>query len=96
MKGLLIYFEVKDGMQAEFEKTMGNLASLVREKDPTYSLYSISKVKDSDTRYISVQRFDSYESQMAHRDYDYVLEAMGPIMPCIASEPTMDFLEILD
>jgi quinol monooxygenase YgiN len=45
---------------------------------------------------VFVQRFESWETQMAHRSYDYVLKAMAAMDPCIAGPPTIEELEILD
>ena len=96
MKGLLIHFEIAAGKQAEFERAMGVHATNVRTRDPSYSLYSLAKVRDSDTRYVLVQRFESYETQERHQSYDYVLEAMPAIDACIAGPPTIQWLDILD
>ena len=72
------------------------LISGVREKDPSYSLYSLAKLKDSDTRYVLVQRFESYESQDAHQTYPYVLDAMPAMTACIAAEPKVEWLDIVN
>jgi quinol monooxygenase YgiN len=96
MKGLLIYFDVQDGKQAEFEAAAAELARRVRTRDRTYLLYSLARLKDSTTRYVLVQRFESYETQLAHQGYPYVLEAMPPIQACLAGAPTIEWLDIID
>ncbi len=96
MKGLLIYFDIIDGKQEEFERATAVHVNNIRERDPSYYLYSLAKVRDSATRYVLVQRFESWETQAAHQTYDYVLEAMEPMTACIAGPPTIEWLEILD
>lgn len=96
MKGLLIYFDIIPGKQLEFEQAARTHAKNIRERDPSYELYSLARLRDSDNRYVLVQRFESWESQMAHRSYDYVLEGMKAIDPCIASPPTVEELDIID
>jgi quinol monooxygenase YgiN len=96
MKGLLIYFDVIDGKQKEFEAATRVLVSRVRERDPSYSLYSLARLRDTPTRYVLVQRFDSYEAQLAHQGYDYVLECMPPMQPFFAGPPSIQFLDIVD
>ena len=96
MKGLLIYFDIQEGRQEEFEKAADVLISGVRENDPSYSLYSLAKIKDSSTQYVLVQRFESYESQLAHQTYEYVLEAMPAMTACLAGEPKIEWLDIVN
>jgi len=96
MKGLLIYFDVAAGRQAEFERAMGVHANNVRQRDPSYSLYSLAKIRDSETRYVLVQRFESYETQARHQTYDYVVAAMPAIDVCLAGPPTIEWLDIVD
>jgi len=96
MKGLLIYFDIIPGKQEEFERAAAIHVNNVRKRDPTYYLYSLAKIKGSDTRYVFVQRFESWETQMAHRTYDYVLEAMPAMDACIAGPPTIEELDIVD
>ncbi|MDB5662661.1 MAG: hypothetical protein JWM38_1304 [Sphingomonas bacterium] len=96
MKGLIIHFEVTAGMEAEFERAMGVHVHNVRTRDPSYSLYSLARVRDEDRRYVLVQQFESYESQERHQTYDYVLEAMTPINACLAAIPTIEWLDLID
>ena len=96
MKGMLIYFDIIPGKQEEFERATKIHINNIRERDPSYSLYSLAKIKDSDTRYLLVQRFDSWESQEAHQTYDYVLEAMPAMDACIGGPPTIELLDIID
>jgi quinol monooxygenase YgiN len=96
MKGLLIYFDVRDGKQPQFEAAAAELVRRVRTRDPSYALYSLARLKDSTTRYLLVQRFESYATQLAHQSYPYVLEAMPPIQACLAGVPTIEWLDILD
>ena len=96
MKGLLIHFDVIDGKQKEFEAATHELVSRVRKSDPSYQLYSLARLRDSTTRYVLVQRFESYETQLAHQAYPYVLEAMAPMQPLMAGPPTVQFLDIID
>ncbi|MGX7895948.1 putative quinol monooxygenase [Tsuneonella sp. HG222] len=96
MKGMLIYFDIKPGMQDAFEAATRKHISDIRERDPSYSLYSLARLRESDTRYVLVQRFGSWENQMAHRSYDYVLENMKAMEPCIAAPPLIEELEIID
>jgi len=96
MKGMLIYFDIIPGKQEEFERAAAVHVNNICERDPSYSLYSLAKVRGSEARYVFVQRFESWETQMAHRTYDYVLEAMAAMDPCIAGPPTIEELEILD
>ena len=96
MKGLLIYFDVADGKQKEFEAATHVLVSRVRERDPSYSLYSLARLRDLPTRYVLVQRFESYDTQLAHQTYDYVLECMPPMQQFFAGPPTIHFLDIVD
>lgn len=96
MKGLLIYFDIVDGKQSEFERAAAVHVANVRQRDPSYTLYSLAKVEGSDTRYVFVQRFDSWETQIAHRSYDYVLAAMPAMDACLAGPPTIEALDILD
>ena len=95
MKGLLIYFDIIEGKQAEFEKAAEVLVSRVRERDPSYSLYSLAKLRDSATRYVLVQRFENEETQLAHQTYPYVLDAMPAMDVCIAGPPTIEWLDVV-
>jgi quinol monooxygenase YgiN len=96
MKGLLIYFDIIDGKQQEFEAATSVLVSRVRERDPSYSLYSLARLRDTRTRYVLVQRFESYETQLAHQGYDYILECMPPMQAFLAGPPSIEFLDIVD
>lgn len=96
MKGMLIYFDIIDGKQEEFERASAVHARNIRERDPSYALYSLARVHESTTRYVSVQRFESWETQMAHRTYDYVLAAMPAMDACLAGPPTVELLDIID
>ena len=96
MKGLIIYFDIIEGKQEEFERATAIHVNNIRARDPSYSLYSLARIKDSATRYALVQRFESWETQKAHQTYDYVLEAMPAMDACIAGPPTMEWLDIID
>jgi quinol monooxygenase YgiN len=96
MKAMLIHFEVAPGKQAEFERATAFHANNVRTRDPSYSLYSLTKVRDSETRYVLMQQFESWESQLAHQSYDYVLAAMPAMSACLAVPPQVDWLEVVD
>jgi len=96
MKGMLIYFDIIPGKQEEFERATKVHINNIRERDPSYFLYSLAKIKDSETRYVLVQRFESWETQQAHQTYDYVLEAMPAMDACIAGPPKVELLDIID
>lgn len=96
MKGMLIYFDILPGKQEEFERATKVHINNIRERDPSYYLYSLARIKASDTRYVLVQRFQSWETQLAHQTYDYVLAAMEAMNPCIAGPPTVELLDIID
>lgn len=96
MKGLFIYFDIMPEKQQAFEDAMGFHINNVRTRDPSYSLYSLAKIRHSETRYILVQRFESWETQEAHQSYDYVQAAMPAIDACLAGPPTIEWLEVID
>jgi quinol monooxygenase YgiN len=96
MKGLLIHFDVSDGKQAEFEAAAHVLVSRVRERDPSYQLYSLARLRDSRTRYVLVQRFESYATQLAHQTQPYVLETRPAMQACLAGPPDVQFLDIVE
>lgn len=96
MKGLLIYFDIIEGKQDEFERATAIHIDNVRTRDPSYSLYSLARIRDSATRYVLIQRFESWETQQAHQTYDYVLEAMPAMDACIAGPPTIEWLDIVN
>jgi quinol monooxygenase YgiN len=96
MKGMLIYFDVIPGRQEEFERATIFHINNIRERDRSYLLYSLARIKDSDTRYVLVQRFESWETQLAHQTYDYVLAAMPAMNACLAGPPTVECLDIID
>lgn len=95
MKGMLIHFEVADGKQTDFESAMGIHASNILTRDPSYALYSLARVKDSDVLYVLMQRFESWETQLAHQSYDYVQEMMPKIDACLAGPPRVELLDIV-
>lgn len=95
MKAMLIHFEIAPGRQAEFERATAFHANNVRTRDPSYSLYSLTKVRDSETSYILMQQFESWETQLAHQSYDYVLAAMPAMSACLAGPPEIDWLEVI-
>lgn len=96
MKGMLIYFDIIPGKQEEFERATKFHINNIRERDPSYSLYSLARIKDSETRYLLVQRFESWETQLAHQTYDYVLAAMPAMTACVSGPPTIELLDIID
>jgi quinol monooxygenase YgiN len=81
MKGLLIYFEVIDGKQLQFEAAVGALISKVRAHDPSYELYSLAKLRESTVRYVMVERFESAQSQEAHRTGRTRFPALPAFLP---------------
>jgi quinol monooxygenase YgiN len=95
MKGMLIYFEVVDGKQQQFEAAVGALITQVRAQDPSYELYSLAKLRHSTVRYVMGERFESAEAQEAHRNYPYVIEAMPAIDACLAGMPAIEWLDFL-
>jgi quinol monooxygenase YgiN len=95
MKAMLITFEILPDKQAEFEAAVSFHVGNVRTRDPSYFLYSLTRDRDNDTRYILMQQFESWESQEAHQTYDYVLAAMPAMNACIAAPPTIDWLEVI-
>jgi quinol monooxygenase YgiN len=95
MKAMLITFDITPGKQAEFEAAVSYHVNNVRTRDPSYSLYSLTRDRDNDARYILMQQFESWESQEAHQTYDYVLAAMPAMTACIAGPPTVDWLEVV-
>ena len=95
MKSMIIHFDVTAGKQAEFETAMQFHVNNVRKRDPSYSLYSLTRVKDSATRYVLMQQFESWETQLAHQSYDYVLAAMAAIDVCLAGPPSVELLDVI-
>jgi quinol monooxygenase YgiN len=92
---MLITFDITPGKHADFEAAVSFHVNNVRTRDPSYSLYSLTRDRDIDTRYILMQQFESWESQEAHQTYDYVLDAMPAMNACIAGPPTIDWLEVI-
>jgi len=95
MKAMLIHFEITPGKQADFEAAYTRHVTNIRERDPSYTLYNLTRDRDCDTRYVSMQIFESWESQLAHQTYDYVLELMPAMGACIAAPPHIDWLEVV-
>jgi quinol monooxygenase YgiN len=95
MKGLLIYFEVVEGKQPQFEAAVEALVAQVRVHDPSYELYSLAKLRQSNVRYVMVERFANAEAQEAHRHYPYVIEAMPAIDACLAGTPVVEWLDFV-
>lgn len=95
MKAMLITFDITPGKQADFEAAVSFHVNNVRNRDPSYTFYSLTRDRDTDTRYILMQQFDSWDSQLAHQTYDYVLNAMPAMNACIAGLPHIDWLEVV-
>jgi quinol monooxygenase YgiN len=95
MNGLLIHFDIAPGKQADFEAAMAFHIGNVRARDPSYSLYSLTRSRDDGTRYILVQQFDSMETQARHQTYDYVQAAMPAIDACLAGPPRCEWLDVV-
>lgn len=95
MKAMLITFDIIPGKQADFEAAVSFHVGNVRARDPSYSLYSLTRDRDVDTRYILMQQFESWETQEAHQTYDYVLDAMPAMNAAIAGPPSIDWLEVV-
>ncbi len=95
MKAMLITFDIIPGKQSDFEAAVSFHVNNVRARDPNYSFYSLTRDRDMETRYILMQQFKSWEAQLAHQTYDYVLDAMPAMNACIAGPPTIDWLEVV-
>lgn len=95
MKAMLIHFDITPGKQADFEATTARHVHNVRTRDPHFSLYNLTRLRDSETRYVSMQIFDSWEAQKAHQTYDYVLPMIPEMNACLAGPPTVEWLEVI-
>ncbi len=95
MKAMLIHFDITPGKQADFEAAATQHVHNIRERDPSYSLYNLTRQRDCDTRYVSMQLFESWETQLAHQTYDYVLEMMPAMSACLSGPPTVEWLEVV-
>lgn len=92
---MLITFDILPGKQAAFEAAVSVHVNNVRTRDPGYSFYSLTRDRDTNTRYVLMQQFESWETQEAHQTYDYVLAAMPAMNACIAGPPKIDRLEVI-
>ena len=92
---MLIHFDITPGQQADFEAAYTRHVHNIRTRDPSSKLYNLTRQRDRDTRYVSMQIFDSWESQLAHQTYDYVLEMMPLMSGCLAGPPTIEWLEVV-
>jgi quinol monooxygenase YgiN len=95
MKGLLIYFQVIEGKQPQFEAAVEALVAQVRAHDRSYELYSLAKLRQSNVSYVMVERFESAQAQEAHRNHPYVIEAMPKIDACLAGTPVVEWLDFI-
>jgi quinol monooxygenase YgiN len=95
MQAMLITFDITPGKQDDFEAAVLFHVNNVRTRDPSYSLYSLTRDRDNDTRYVLMQQFESWATQEAHQTYDYVLDAMPAMNACIAGPPSIDWLEVV-
>jgi quinol monooxygenase YgiN len=95
MKGLLIYIEVIEGRQRQFEAAVKALFAHVRAHDRSYELDSLARLRQSNVRYVMVERFESVEAQEAHRSHPYIIEAMPAIDACLAGTPAVEWLDFI-
>lgn len=96
MIGVTAKMPIKDGKQADFEKTMKELAEKVKANEPGCTMYQLYKTKGSDTEYVMMETYASQEAVDAHMTTDYFKASQPALGACLAGAPTIEFYEIVE
>jgi quinol monooxygenase YgiN len=84
---------VAEGKEAEFEKTMLELAAQVRANETGNQLYTLCK--DSQGKYLVMEIYDSAEALTAHGQSDHFKEAGTKFAGVMAGRPEIERLDVV-
>ena len=84
---------VAEGKEAEFEKTMLELAAQVRAKESGNQLYTLCK--DEQGKYLVMELYDSPEALATHGQSDHFKEAGKKFAGLMAGRPEIQRLEVV-
>jgi len=84
---------VAEGKEAEFEKTMLELAAQVRAKESGNQLYTLCK--DDQGKYLVMELYDSAEALAEHGQSDHFKEAGKKFAGLMAGRPEIQRLEVV-
>ena len=84
---------VAAGKEAEFEKTMLELAEQVRAKEPGNQLYTLCK--DDQGKYLVMELYDSSEALKEHGESEHFKEAGKKFAGLMAGRPEIQRLEVV-
>ena len=96
MLGLVVHFDVIEGKQAEFEAVLGEVTALVRKNEPGCELYSLARKRGSHTQYAMIERFRDDAALATHQSAAYAQNARPRIDACLASKPTVEWLDVIE
>ena len=85
---------VAEGQEAEFEKTMLELAAQVRANEPGNQLYTLCR--DDQGRYLVMELYDSADALAAHGQSEHFKEAGKKFAGLMAGRPEIQRLEVVD
>ncbi len=79
MIGVFAQLKVKPGEQAGFEEVAGKLVAAVNANEPGCKLYCLYKVRESETDYVFMEKYEDEAAVDAHRASEH-FKTLGAAM----------------
>ena len=96
MIGLIVHLPVAEGKQAEFEDVAKGLMAKVKANEPGCLVYSLFKVKGSETDYYFQEQYVDRAALDAHGKTPYFQEAFPKLGACLAGKPEMKLMDAIE
>lgn len=96
MISVIATIRVQADKAAEFEKIFLETAAKVKANEPGCLAYRLTRSRDEPHLYKGIELYRDQAALDHHQTTDYFLAALPRMGACIAAEPKVEFLDVVD
>jgi quinol monooxygenase YgiN len=96
MISVIATIEVQADKARAFEKIFLETAARVKANEPGCLLYQLTRCRNEPNLYKGIELYRDQAALDHHQTTDYFIAALPQMGACVAAEPTVEFLDVVD
>ena len=96
MISVIATIKVQPQKAKEFEAIFLETAARVKANEPGCLLYQLTRCRNEPNLYKGIELYRDQAALDHHQTTDYFIAALPRMGACVAAEPTVEFLDVVD